>query len=87
MRTRRQRKRGNAETGGIIPTIKKKKVDDKVARKVLQMIDKYRKSQDKQNVVNYIAKSEKNLMSFASGKAKDSEMDPEAKRKKLLGIK
>ena len=66
---------------------KKKKVDDKVARKVLQMIDKYRKPQDKQNIVNYIAKSEKNLMSFASGKAKDSEMDPEAKRKKLLGIK
>jgi len=66
---------------------KKKKVDDKVARKVLQMIDKYRTSQDKQNVVNYIAKSEKNLMSFASGKAKDSDMDPEAKRKKLLGIK
>ena len=66
---------------------KKKKVDDKVARKVLQMIDKYRKSQDKQNVVNYIAKSEKNLMSFASGKVKDSDMDPEAKRKKLLGIK
>lgn len=66
---------------------KKKKVDDKVARKVLQMIDKYRKPQDKQNIVNYIAKSEKNLMSFASGKAKDSDMDPEAKRKKLLGIK
>jgi len=66
---------------------KKKKVDDKVARKVLQMIDKYRRAQDKQNVVNYIAKSEKNLMSFASGKVKDSEMDPEAKRKKLLGIK
>ena len=66
---------------------KKKKVDDKVASKVLQMIDKYRKPQDKQNIVNYIAKSEKNLMSFASGKAKDSEMDPEAKRKKLLGIK
>lgn len=65
---------------------KKKKVDDKVARKVLQMIDKYRKPQDKQNIVNYIAKSEKNLMSFASGKAKDSDMDPEAKRKKLLGI-
>ena len=66
---------------------KKKKVDDKVARKVLQMIDKYRKPQDKQNIVNYIAKSEKNLMSFASGKAKDSDMDPDAKRKKLLGIK
>ena len=66
---------------------KKKKVDDKVARKVLQMIDKYRQSKDKQNVVNYIAKSEKNLMNFASGKAKDSDMDPEAKRKKLLGIK
>ncbi len=66
---------------------KKKKVDDKVARKVLQMIDKYRKPKDKQNIVNYIAKSEKNLMSFASGKAKDSDMDPDAKRKKLLGIK
>ena len=66
---------------------KKKKVDDKVARKVLQMIDKYRKPQDKQNIVNYIAKSEKNLMSFASGKAKDSDMDPEAKRRKILGLK
>ena len=66
---------------------KKKKVDDKVARKVLQMIDKYRQSKDKQNIVNYIGKSEKNLMNFASGKAKDSDMDPDAKRKKLLGIK
>ena len=66
---------------------KKKKVDDKVARKVLQMIDKYRKPQDKQNIVNYIAKSEKNLMSFASGKAKDSDMDPDAKRRKILGLK
>ena len=66
---------------------KKKKVNDKVARKVLQMIDKYRQSKDKQNIVNFISKAEKNLMSFASGKAKDSEMDPEAKRKKLLGIK
>jgi hypothetical protein len=66
---------------------KKKKVDDKVARKVLQMIDKYRQSKDKQNIVNYIGKSEKNLMNFASGKAKMDDMDPEAKRKKLLGIK
>ena len=66
---------------------KKKKVNDKVARKVLQMIDKYRQSKDKQNIVNFISKSEKNLMSFASGKVKDSDMDPEAKRKKLLGIK
>tara|TARA_R100001126_G_scaffold30964_1_gene17284 strand:- start:344 stop:691 length:348 start_codon:yes stop_codon:yes gene_type:complete len=66
---------------------KKKKVDDKVARKVLQMIDKMRQPKDKQNVVKFIAKSEKNLMDFASGKAKDSDIDPEAKRKKLLGIK
>jgi hypothetical protein len=66
---------------------KKKKVSDKVAQKVLQLIDKYRQSKDKQNIVNYIAKSEKNLMNFASGKAKMDDMDPEAKRKKLLGIK
>ena len=66
---------------------KKKKVSDKVAHKVLQLIDKYRQSKDKQNIVNYIAKSEKNLMNFASGKAKMDDMDPEAKRKKLLGIK
>lgn len=66
---------------------KKKKVDDKVARKVLQMIDKYRQPKDKQNIVTYIAKSEKNLMNFASGKAKMDDMDPEAKRRKLLGLK
>ena len=66
---------------------KKKKVNDKVAQKVLQLIDKYRQSKDKQNIVNYIGKSEKNLMNFASGKAKMDDMDPEAKRKKLLGIK
>ena len=51
------------------------------------MIDKMRQPKDKQNVVKFIAKSEKNLMDFASGKAKDSDIDPEAKRKKLLGIK
>ena len=66
---------------------KKKKVDDKIARKVLQMIDKYRQPKDKQNIVTYIAKSEKNLMNFASGKAKMDDMDPEAKRRKLLGLK
>ena len=37
--------------------------------------------------IEFSDESEKNLMSFASGKAKDSDMDPEAKRKKLLGIK
>ena len=66
---------------------KKKKIDDKTARKVLQMIDKMKQAKDKQNAVNYIAKSEKNLMNFASGKASADDMDPQAKRKKLLGIK
>ena len=65
----------------------KKKVDDKTARKVLQMIDKMKQAKDKQNVVNYIAKSEKNLMNFVRGFASPDDMDPQAKRKKLLGIK
>tara|TARA_Y100001973_G_C5199550_1_gene336650 strand:- start:477 stop:824 length:348 start_codon:yes stop_codon:yes gene_type:complete len=66
---------------------KKKKVDDKTARSVLQMIDKMRQPKEKQMAVNFIAKSEKNLMDFASGKVSRADMDPQALRKKLLGIK
>ena len=66
---------------------KKVKVPEKVARTVLAGIDKMRQPKDKQNVVNYIMKSQKNLMDFAAGKVKMDDMDPEAKRKKLLGLK
>jgi hypothetical protein len=66
---------------------KKVKVPEKVARTVLAAIDKMRQPKDKQNVVNYIMKSQKNLMDFAAGKVKMDDMDPEAKRKKLLGLK
>jgi len=66
---------------------KKVKVPEKVARQVLAGIDKMRQPKDKQIVVNYIMKSQKNLMDYATGKVKMDDMDPEAKRRKLLGLK
>ena len=66
---------------------KKVKVPEKVARQVLSGIDKMRQPKDKQIVVNYIMKSHKNLMDYAAGKVKMDDMDPEAKRRKLLGLK
>lgn len=66
---------------------KKVKVPEKVARQVLAGINKMRQPKDKQIVVNYIMKSQKNLMDYAAGKVKMDDMDPEAKRRKLLGLK
>ena len=66
---------------------KKVKVPEKVARQVLAGINKMRQAKDKQIVVNYIMKSQKNLMDYAAGKVKMDDMDPEAKRRKLLGLK
>ena len=66
---------------------KKVKVPERVARQVLAGIDKMRQPKDKQIVVNYIMKSQKNLMDYAAGKVKMNDMDPEAIRNKLLGRK
>lgn len=66
---------------------KKVKVPERVARQVLSAIDRMRQTKDKQIIVNYIMKSQKNLMDFAAGKVKMDDMDPEAIRNKLLGRK
>ncbi len=64
---------------------KKVKVHPDHAQKVLSKIDAIKAPKDRQNAVNHIAKSHKNMMDFHDGKA--VEMDPVKRRQDALKIK
>jgi hypothetical protein len=63
----------------------KVKIAAAAARKVLSKINSIQRPQEKQNAVNYIMKSAKNLNAFAAGK--EGDMDPDADRKRILSLK
>ncbi len=63
---------------------KKVKIPADTAMAVIKKIDKMRQARDKQNAVNYIWKSLKNLKDFVSDK--ESEMDPIKRKAALLRV-
>lgn len=63
---------------------KKIKVPANIATVAIKKIDKIRQGRDKQNAVNHIWKSLKNLKDFVSDK--ESEMDPVKRKAALLRV-